>query len=312
MRRPDEAVAGTGLLVAAIRADETASENRLFADPFAARLAGEEGRSLLAAAIAETGEQTTAQIVVRTRYWDEALLRACATGVTQVVILAAGMDARAFRLPWPAGTTVYELDQPQVMFVKDGLLADVRPLADRVPIGIDLSGDWPDALRPHGFSSDRETVWLVEGLLQYLDAAAVRALFRAVDAMSAPGSVLLYDVVGAVLLDAPFLAPLKRFMADLGAPWRFATDAPGALAEDLGWSATVTDVAEPGYAWRRWSHPPAAASEAGVPRGYFVTAAKSGAGRRSAAVRGGVDASFSSNSLVQHANSSVMPSGSKK
>ena len=105
-----KAVANTGLLVAAIRAKESAREDRLFTDPFADKLAGETGKELLAAAITGSGEQSTAQIVVRTRFFDDALLR-LAQLAKQVVILAAGMDARAYRLDWPDGTTVYEVDQ---------------------------------------------------------------------------------------------------------------------------------------------------------------------------------------------------------
>ena len=100
-------MASTGLLVAAIRAMESTRDDRLFTDPFADKLAGETGRQLLAAAVAATGERSTTQIVVRTRFFDEALLRA-ARAAKQVVILAAGMDARAYRLAWPDDTTLYE------------------------------------------------------------------------------------------------------------------------------------------------------------------------------------------------------------
>ena len=131
MNNSREAVASTGLLVAAIRAMESTRDDRLFTDPFADKLAGDTGRRLLAAAIAEAGERSTVQIVVRTRFFDEALLRA-ARVAKQVVILAAGMDARAYRLDWPDGTTVYELDQPAVIAAKADLLADDLPRCRRV------------------------------------------------------------------------------------------------------------------------------------------------------------------------------------
>jgi methyltransferase (TIGR00027 family) len=110
MNRTRQAVANTGLLVAAIRASESTRADRLFTDPYADKLAGDQGRALLSAALAVTGEKSTAQIVVRTRFFDDALLRA-ARVAKQIVILAAGMDARAYRLRWPDGTTVYELNQ---------------------------------------------------------------------------------------------------------------------------------------------------------------------------------------------------------
>ncbi len=266
-------MASTGLLVAAIRAKESTRDDRLFTDPFADKLAGDAGRRLLATAIAATGEQSTAQIVVRTRYWDEALLRA-ARLTKQVVILAAGMDARAYRLSWPDGTTVYELDQPGVIAAKARLLADDQPRCRRVAIGIDLADDWPSALQTAGLERQTPTVWLIEGLLQYLDESAVRTLFDRVDALSAPNSLLLYDVVGKTLLEAPFMAPVLQSMAEQGSPWLFGTDAPAELAERLGWSAIVTDIAEPGNNWNRWYAPATPIEVSGMPRGYFVQASR--------------------------------------
>ena len=112
------------------------------------------------------------------------------------MILAAGMDARSFRLPWPDGATVYEVDQPQVIAIKEERLAGERPRCQRVAVGVDLADDWPKALQSQGFNSYRPTVWTIEGLLQYIEAPDVDRLFARVDALSAPGSVLLYDVVG--------------------------------------------------------------------------------------------------------------------
>lgn len=268
-----QGVADTGLLVAAIRAKESRRDDRLFTDPFAEKLAGESGRRLLEEAIATAGDKTTVQIVIRTRFWDEALLRAVAT-VDQAVILAAGMDARSYRLPWPDGTTVYEVDQPAVIAAKAELLAGEQPRCRRVAIGIDLAEEWPDALRAAGFDLQRPTVWLIEGLLQYLDESAVHTLFERIDAISAPGSVLLYDVVGKTLLDNVMLTAVREQMAHNGAPWLFGTDEPGDLSARLGWSAVVTDVAEPGNRWNRWFAPVVPLDVPNVPRGYFVEAAK--------------------------------------
>ncbi|CDO31457.1 SAM-dependent methyltransferase [Mycolicibacterium porcinum] len=270
---PGQAVADTGVLVAAIRAEENRRPDRLFEDPFAQRLAGERGQQMLAEAVAASGDKSTLQIVVRTRFWDEALLHA-APRVRQVVILAAGLDARAYRLAWPDGTTVFELDQPAVIATKAEALAGEEPRCRRVAIGVDLTKDWTDTLRANGFDADQPAVWLMEGLLQYLDESAVHALFERIDALSAPGSVLLYDIVGKVLLDSVMLAAVREQMSRNGAPWLFGTDSPEQLCEPLGWSAAVTDVAEPGNKWNRWFAPAVPLDVPGVPRGYFVTATK--------------------------------------
>ena len=236
MHQGAQAVANTGLLVAAIRADESRRPDRLFTDPFADRLAGETGRRLLAEAVAEAGDRPTRQIVVRTRFWDEALLRATRS-VRQVVVLAAGMDARAYRLSWPAGTTVYELDQPEVIAAKAAALEGEQALCTRVAVGVDLTGDWTAALRANGFDDRRPTVWLAEGLLQYLDEAAVGTVFERVDALSAAGSVLLYDIVGKTLLDAQLLAAVRQSMARNGAPCTTCTWTRWDGVRDDVWSA---------------------------------------------------------------------------
>jgi methyltransferase (TIGR00027 family) len=270
MDNTKHAVAATGLLVAAMRADESARDDALFHDPFAERLAGDDGRRLLAESSSETG-QPSAPIVVRTRLFDEALLR---VGASQAVILAAGMDARSYRLPWPDCTTVFEVDQPHVIAIKDERLAGDKPRCQRVAVGVDLADDWPKTLQSQGFDSSAPTVWTIEGLLQYIEAPDVDRLFERVDALSAPDSVLLYDVVGKALLEAPFLQPTIEFMQKLGAPWVFGSDTPGALVEGRGWSATVTDMAVPGNKWKRWAHPPVPADVPNAPRGYFVEAVK--------------------------------------
>jgi methyltransferase (TIGR00027 family) len=265
------AVAITGLLVAAMRAEESKRDDRLFEDPFADVLAGDEGRAALAAYRAAVGPSIPI-IEVRTRWYDDALRRAGESGVGQYVILAAGMDARAYRLPWPAGARVFEVDQPDVVAAKARALGDAVARCSRVPIGCDLAGDWPEHLVARGFDSGARTTWLVEGLLQYLDRAAVDALFARIDSLSAPQSMALYDVVGRSLLDAPFMTATRRMMQALGAPWRFGSDEPAALLET--WKAVVTDPAVVGNAWNRWPFPAAPAGARDVPRGYLVEATK--------------------------------------
>jgi methyltransferase (TIGR00027 family) len=126
----------------------------------------------------------------RTKYFDEYFRRAAEAGVRQVVILAAGLDSRAYRLDWPAGTTIFELDRPEVLDFKREVLAGhgVQPRAERREIAVDLREDWPQALRASGFDAAKPSAWIAEGLLIYLPAAAQEQLFTGIDELAGRGS----------------------------------------------------------------------------------------------------------------------------
>jgi methyltransferase (TIGR00027 family) len=136
-------------------------------------------------------------MAVRTRFFDNLFTDAAAAGVRQAVILAAGLDARAYRLPWPDGTVVFEVDQPEVIEFKSRTLAELggKPTADRRAVGIDLRGDWPKALLDNGFDARRPTAWIAEGLLIYLPPQAQDKLFDNITELSAPGSRLATEHV---------------------------------------------------------------------------------------------------------------------
>lgn len=129
-------------------------------------------------------------MAVRTRHFDRLFTEAAEAGVRQAVILAAGLDARAYRLPWPDGTVVFELDQPEVIAFKSDTLAKLgaEPTPDRRAVAVDLRDDWPKALRDNGFDPTRPTAWIAEGLLIYLPPDAQDLLFDRIDELSAPGS----------------------------------------------------------------------------------------------------------------------------
>jgi methyltransferase (TIGR00027 family) len=126
-------------------------------------------------------------MAVRTRHFDRLFT---AAGVRQAVILAAGLDARAYRLPWLDGTVVYEVDQPEVIEFKSRTLADLgaQPTADRRTVAIDLRDDWPKALCDNGFDTSQPTAWIAEGLLIYLPPEAQDLLFDRINELSSPGS----------------------------------------------------------------------------------------------------------------------------
>jgi methyltransferase (TIGR00027 family) len=192
-------VGATATMAAAARAIATRADRRLIDDPFAEPLVRAVGVDLLTRLAA--GEVPPGDLVepvfidvakVRTKFYDEFFLDATGAGITQVVILASGLDSRAYRLPWPAGTVVYELDQPQVIAFKTRTLAELgaAPTADRRAVAVDLRDDWPAALRAAGFDPARPAAWSAEGLLGYLPPEGQDRLLDTITALSAPGSRL--------------------------------------------------------------------------------------------------------------------------
>lgn len=129
-------------------------------------------------------------MAVRTRWFDRLFTDAVAAGVRQAVILAAGLDARAYRLSWPDGTTVYEVDQPEVIEFKSKRIGELgaQPRAERRSVAVDLRDDWPRALCDNGFDASQPTAWIAEGLLIYLPPEAQDRLFDRITELSAPGS----------------------------------------------------------------------------------------------------------------------------
>jgi methyltransferase (TIGR00027 family) len=198
-------VGATATMVAAARALATAGTNPIINDPFAAPLVRAVGldffRRLVDGDIVPSeaydgGERhlalETDSIAVRTRFFDDFFLNAARDGVRQSVILAAGLDARAYRLAWPPGSVVYEVDQPKVVEFKTTAMANLgaTPTADRRAVSIDLREDWPGALRRNGFNVTQPTAWSAEGLLMYLPPNAQDRLFESITELSAPGSKL--------------------------------------------------------------------------------------------------------------------------
>jgi methyltransferase (TIGR00027 family) len=225
-------VGATATMVAAGRAMATKDPRGLISDPFAdplVRAVGVDffikmmdGELDLAAIQDASAVRVQAMIdgmAVRTKYFDDYFINATGGGVRQAVILASGLDARAYRLPWPAGTVVYELDQPQVIEFKTTTLAGIgaEPTATRRTIPIDLRGDWPAALQAAGLDSTAPTAWLAEGLLIYLPPEAQDRLFDNITALSAPGSTVATEFVpGIVDFDADKVREMSGSFRDHG------------------------------------------------------------------------------------------------
>ncbi len=204
-------VGATATMVAAARAVASRAERPLINDPFAEPLVRAVGVDLLtrlatgevnandlndvhdgATGSAGAMSRMADNMAVRTKFFDEFFLDATNAGIKQAVILASGLDARAYRLQWPAGTVVYEVDQPQVIEFKSRTLAKLgaAPTAERRVVAIDLREDWPAALRAAGFDPAQPTAWSAEGLLGYLPPDAQDRLLDTITELSAPGSRL--------------------------------------------------------------------------------------------------------------------------
>lgn len=226
----------TATMVAASRAMATKAEHPLINDPFAEPLVRAVGVDLFVRLV--SGElnpadlqddsdssaakmpRMTDNMAVRTKFYDEFFLGATQAGIRQAVILASGLDARAYRLPWPAGTTVYEIDQPQVIDFKSRTLAEMgaQPIAERRTVAIDLRDDWPAALRAAGFDSDQPTAWSAEGLLGYLPPEAQDRLLDTLTALSAPDSRIATESMPR--RDDALRERLKEHMQTVSQRWR--------------------------------------------------------------------------------------------
>jgi methyltransferase (TIGR00027 family) len=259
-----EGVGATALSVARARAVETDAAHPLYTDPFAhffVEAAIEAGwRSPFLDDHPVRAQAMAAYIASRTKFFDEFFTTAGANGVDQAVILAAGLDTRAWRLPWISGTTVYEIDQPKVLEFKEQVLAQHRahPGAKYAAVPVDLRHDWPTALRQAGFDPCTPTAWSAEGLLPYLPAAAQDALFEQIDQLSAAGSRLSVEAFSEVFYSPELLARRRQRMAEVAAAtagdaevpdvsklWYFETRSDVAQwLTDHGWEVTAVTAAD--------------------------------------------------------------------
>ncbi|ORB62238.1 class I SAM-dependent methyltransferase [Mycolicibacterium tusciae] len=296
-------VGSTAVMVAAARAGETAKADPLIRDPYAEVLVAGVGPGVwdivrneeFAAKVAEADAEVAAIFehmgnyqAVRTHFFDACFTAAATAGIRQVVILASGLDSRAYRLDWPADTVVFEIDQPKVLEYKAARMAEhgVLPSAKRNAVAIDLRLDWPNALREAGFDADAPTAWLAEGLLMYLPAQAQDRLFEQITALSAAGSRVAAETVGHRSDDrrAEFREKFERIAAQFG-----MQDAPDVaelmyndpdradVAEWLnahGWQASAVTSADEMRRLDRWVLPPEQSDEDGF--SSFVTGEKLG------------------------------------
>ncbi|NEO57080.1 MAG: SAM-dependent methyltransferase [Okeania sp. SIO3B5] len=263
-KQSEEFVPFSARLMAAMRAKESKRLDSLFNDPFAGELAGEEALTFLEQ---NFKAQDQAYVILRTHFFDNFLL-STSTEVDQVVILAAGMDTRAYRLPWSSAIKIYELDRLQVLEIKKTILQEVVPKCQHYHIGADLTQPWTHLLLAQGYQSKLPSVWLLEGLLVYLDESEVHQLLKIISELATTGSYLgldLNNVKGVENVDEPY----KSY-------FRFGCDDPEELLAEYGWEAEAIEVVDKRvhFDLERFSNLFPSPDIPNLSRGFFVRAKK--------------------------------------
>lgn len=271
-RLPLPSIIQTARWAAAQRAMESERIDRLFSDPLAPGLAGSEG--MLVLQLSEKynprHKETANYIAIRTRFFDDIAQSAASERIRQVVLPAAGMDARAYRLSWPVDTTLYEVDHPELLTTKEEILRrhDRAPQCKRITIGADLKQGWSHMLLEAGFVPSKPSAWLIEGLFYYLEEPVVNYVLKEVSSLATPGSVLVTDLVSQALLTSPWMAQALKSMEEQGMGWRFGTDDPAGLFAAHGWHAVTKQPGEEGTRYNAQRFPP----QAGSTWSFFVVA----------------------------------------
>jgi methyltransferase (TIGR00027 family) len=263
----------TARWTAAARAHESGREDRLFDDPWASALAGAEG----AAWAANHSPDSLAPMVLRTRYFDDFLQRVTKeNSIRQVVLMAAGLDTRAYRLVWPTGTNLFELDQAEVLQEKERTLcsAGAKTNCARKTIEVDLTGPWKEALIKAGYETGQPSAWLLEGFLFYIPTENITHLVDEVGDLSAPGSWLGFDIINRATLTSPYTHAWIEMQTSSGAPWIGTMDDPIGFLTGLGWRTSLSQAGAADANYGRWNLPVIPVNMPNMPHNWFVTAQK--------------------------------------
>lgn len=269
----NEALVNTAHWTASVRAMESARADALFRDAWAADLAGAMGATW----IAGRSPESVVPIIIRTRYFDDFLQRITEQEqIRQVILLGAGLDTRAYRLSWPEGTQLLEIDQPALSAYKENFFdaAGCEAGCTRRAIGMDLASPWSEALRSNGFATEERSVWLLEGLLFYLPNEQIAQVLNLVTTLAAPGSWLAFDIINSVMLSSPLTQKWLEMQAEAGAPWIGTMDDPVGYLAERGWTANLSQAGAPEAHYGRWPFPVFPTTLPGLPHNWYVTARK--------------------------------------
>ena len=269
-----EAVSYTSQWTAAARALETERNGeKLVDDPYARRLAEPRGFELLDR---YGGGGLQEFVAIRTRYLDDSITTTLeTTAIKQVVLIAAGMDARSYRLKWPDDVVVYEVDHAALHDEKDRRLAELaaEPTVDRRAVRADLAEDWLPALTQAGFDPTAPTLWVPEAVFFFLTEDQSVALLETLQGASAPGSWLAVDLLSERLLRSPATQLFLSSLRQDGIPWLFGTDYPASFLARHGWEVReLHEPGEPGAGEGRWPYQNQPRSVRGVSRNWLIRA----------------------------------------
>ena len=270
---PNRSLGLTAYWTAGVRARESVREDHLFNDPWAAALAGTEGLAW----VEQRSSDSVIPIVLRTRFFDDFLQRiATDSGIRQIVLMAAGLDTRAFRLSWPQQVRFFELDQAPVLEYKEKILrsAGAKPNCRQQTITVDLTGPWETALSKAGFDPERPSGWLLEGFLYYLPIQNLTQLLDRTMNLAAPGSWIGFDIINSITLTSPLTQRWVEMQANSGAPWIGTMDDPKGFLAIHDFKTTVVPLGAREANYDRWPYPVIPATMPGMPHLWFVIGEK--------------------------------------
>ena len=255
---PESFVPFTARVMAAIRDLESQRDDRLFNDPYARQFVTAEA---IAFRDGKLHPRDLQYVALRTRFLDD-FLQSLSAQIRQIVFLGAGMDARAYRLPWPENTTLYELDRAEIIEAKANYFQDISPQLQRIAIAADLTQPWTSLLCDRGYQPEIPTLWILEGLLMYLSTDEVEQLLQDISNLSQPQSAIGFDILSSASLDyEPYRGHFKS-----------GYDRPLDLLSSYGWQGNLV---EPTDLSVRLGRPPLVMpAELQNSRSWFVTGLK--------------------------------------
>jgi methyltransferase (TIGR00027 family) len=225
--------------------------------------------------VEQRSEESVLPIVLRTRFFDDYLRRIIADGaVRQIVLMAAGLDTRAFRLGFPEHVHVFELDRASVLRHKERILRAAKATCWRRNVEVDLTSAWETPLQKAGFDPRQPSGWLLEGFLFYLSTENLTRLLDRATRLASPGSYIGFDIINGLTLTSKLTKGWVEMQAKAGAPWIGTLDDPERFLADRNWKTSLTALGSPEANYDRWPYPVISSTAPGIPHLWLVVGEK--------------------------------------